>query len=78
MLKALASAWPESRKPLPPRPSRLDPFKPAIDEILRADLDYNSIIGPCTNLQTFHLANALGADGTPRMVPREEEAKFRG
>jgi transposase len=39
VLKALASAWPEPRKPLPPRPSRLDPFRPAIDEILRADLD---------------------------------------
>jgi transposase len=36
---ALASAWPEPRKPLPPRVSKLDPFKPAIDEILKADLD---------------------------------------
>ncbi|MFD0207039.1 MULTISPECIES: IS21 family transposase [Saccharothrix] len=38
VLKALASAWPEPRKPLPPRPSRLDPFKPVIDGRLRADL----------------------------------------
>jgi transposase len=37
--KALASAWPEPRKPLPTRPSKLDAFKPVIDEILRADLD---------------------------------------
>src|SRR3984957_15171859 len=37
--KALASAWPEQRKQLPPRASKLDPFKPAIDEILKADLD---------------------------------------
>jgi transposase len=37
--KALASAWPEPRKTPPPRPSKLDPFKPAIDEILRTDLD---------------------------------------
>jgi hypothetical protein len=36
---ALSSAWPAPRKPMPPRPSKLDPFKPAIDEILRADLD---------------------------------------
>jgi transposase len=36
---ALASAWPEPRKRLPPRVSKLDPFKPAIDEILKADLD---------------------------------------
>jgi len=30
---------PRPRKPLPPRPSRLDPYKPLIDQILRADLD---------------------------------------
>ncbi|MER7006274.1 hypothetical protein ABT297_24960 [Dactylosporangium sp. NPDC000555] len=36
---ALLSAWPEPRKPLPPRPSKLDEFKPIIDGILRADLD---------------------------------------
>lgn len=39
MQKALASAWPEPRKKLPPRPTRLDPYKPLIDEMLRADLD---------------------------------------
>ncbi|WP_205314882.1 hypothetical protein [Nonomuraea lactucae] len=37
--KALASVWPEPRKPLPPRRSRLDAFKPLIDQMLRADLD---------------------------------------
>jgi transposase len=36
---ALASAWPEPRKQLPPRASKLDPFKPVIDEMLKADLD---------------------------------------
>lgn len=36
---ALTSAWPQPRRPLPPRASRLDPFKPVIDDILRADLD---------------------------------------
>jgi len=36
---ALASAWPTPRKPLPPRASKLDPFKPIVDEILRTDLD---------------------------------------
>ena len=36
--EALTSAWPKPRKPLPQRTSRLDPFKPAIDDILRADL----------------------------------------
>lgn len=36
---ALSSAWPEPRKKLPPRKSRLDPCKEVIDRILRADLD---------------------------------------
>ncbi|MFB7913077.1 hypothetical protein [Streptomyces sp. NPDC056061] len=38
MQKALSSAWPESRK-LPSRATRLNPFKPLIDQVLRADLD---------------------------------------
>jgi transposase len=37
--KALASVWPEPRKKLPPRKTRLDPFRPVIDAMLRADLD---------------------------------------
>lgn len=36
---ALASAWPAQRAPYPPRVSKLDPFKPVIDQILVADLD---------------------------------------
>jgi transposase len=39
IVKALASAWPEPRKGMTPRGSKLDAFKPAIDEILKADLD---------------------------------------
>jgi transposase len=39
IVKALTSAWPEPRKKLPPRPSKLDPYKPIVDAILRADLD---------------------------------------
>jgi transposase len=39
IIKALSSAWPEPRKRPPRRPSKLDRFKAAIDEILRADLD---------------------------------------
>jgi transposase len=39
IVKALASAWPEPRKDMVPRGSRLDRFKPAIDEMLKADLD---------------------------------------
>src|ERR1700733_5886787 len=39
IVSAMASAWPEPRRQLPPRASKLDPFKPVIDEILTADLD---------------------------------------
>lgn len=37
--EALFSAFPRPRKRLPPRKSRLDPFKPVIDGMLLADLD---------------------------------------
>jgi transposase len=37
--QALRSAWPTPRKPLPPRASRLDSYKPLIDQMLRVDLD---------------------------------------
>jgi transposase len=37
--KALDSVWPEERKPLPKRATRLDPYKILIDEMLRVDLD---------------------------------------
>jgi hypothetical protein len=36
---AIASAWPEKQKQPAPRKTRLDGFKPAIDEMLRVDLD---------------------------------------
>ena len=36
---ATESVWPQPRKKYPPRPQKLDPYKPFIDEILRADLD---------------------------------------
>ncbi|MDX3845584.1 IS21 family transposase [Streptomyces europaeiscabiei] len=36
---AMESVWPEPRKQLPPRKTRLDVFKPAIDQMLRVDLD---------------------------------------
>jgi hypothetical protein len=37
--EALTSAFPKPRKKQPPRQSRLDPFKPAVDAMLHADLD---------------------------------------
>lgn len=36
---ALGSAWPAQRAAYPSRPSKLDPFKSVIDQILLADLD---------------------------------------
>ncbi|WP_164842321.1 hypothetical protein [Actinoplanes solisilvae] len=36
---AMSSALPPPRKAMPPRGSKLDPFKLALDDILRADLD---------------------------------------
>ncbi len=45
IIKALASAWPEPRKKPPRRASKLDPFKLAIDEMLRADLDVRASSG---------------------------------
>jgi transposase len=39
IVKALASAWPGPRKGMMPRGSKLDAFKPVIDEILKTDLD---------------------------------------
>jgi len=42
VVKALSSAWPKPRKGLPPMASKLEPFKPAIDEMLKADLGQTS------------------------------------
>ncbi|RDI65719.1 transposase [Nocardia pseudobrasiliensis] len=36
---AVDGVWPAEHKPYPRRGSKLDPFKPVVDEILRADLD---------------------------------------
>ncbi|MFJ4526213.1 hypothetical protein ACIP4Y_35755 [Streptomyces sp. NPDC088810] len=68
--KAVDSVWPEPRKKLPPRPTALDPFKPVIDEILRADLD-----APRKQRHTvtriFHrLVEEHGADVSYQMVRR--------
>ncbi len=37
--RATESVLPEPRKEYPPRPQKLDPYKPFIDELLRADLN---------------------------------------
>ncbi|MDG9709540.1 hypothetical protein [Streptomyces sp. DH10] len=39
MKAALESVWPEPRKKPRPRGTRLDAYKPLIDEMLRSDLD---------------------------------------
>ncbi|MBY8345804.1 IS21 family transposase [Streptomyces spinosirectus] len=68
--RAVDSVWPEPRKKLPPRPTALDPYKPVIDEILRADLD-----APRKQRHTvtrlFHrLVEEHGADVSYQMVRR--------
>ncbi|WP_308434997.1 IS21-like element helper ATPase IstB [Nocardia jinanensis] len=45
--RATESVLPEPRKEYPPRPQKLDPYKPFIDDVLRADLD-----GPPTQRHT--------------------------
>lgn len=43
IVAAMSSAWPAARKALPPRASKLDPFEPVIDAILRTDLDVGTL-----------------------------------
>lgn len=49
------SVWPQHRKEYAPRPSKLDPFKTAVDAILLADLDAprkqrHTTIGDCSTI----------------------------
>src|ERR1700730_331859 len=60
---ALSSAWPEPRKQLPPRRSRLDPCKEVIDRILRADLDAPRKQRHTTKRIFDRLVAEHGADG---------------
>ena len=60
---ALSSAWPEPRKKLPPRTSRLDRHKEAIDRILRADLDAPRKQRHTTKRIFDRLVAEHGADG---------------
>ncbi|MGO9142519.1 MAG: IS21 family transposase [Streptosporangiaceae bacterium] len=60
---ALSSAWPEPRKKLPPRASRLDPWKAEIDRILRADLDAPRKQRHTTRRVFERLVAEHGADG---------------
>jgi transposase len=60
---ALSSAWPEPREKLPPRKSRLDPFKEVIDQILRADLDAPRKQWHTTKRIFDRLVAEHGADG---------------
>jgi transcriptional regulator with XRE-family HTH domain len=55
--EALTSPQPAPRKKPPPRRSRLDPFKDAIDVILQADLD-DPDSNPHTAMEIFHRLKA--------------------
>jgi transposase len=77
---AISSVWPEPRKKPRPRPTRLDPFKPVIDQMLRADLDaprkqrhtvkriYDRLVAEHGALQvTYPMVRAYVADRRPQI-----------
>ncbi|WP_369394802.1 protein kinase [Streptomyces sp. CG1] len=67
------SACPEPRKPLPPRPSALDPHEAVIDGILRADLD-----APPRKKRTRSRGSSTGwSRSTARMCRIRGQALFR-
>jgi transposase len=61
--KALASAWPEARKEMASRGSRLDLFKGAVDQMLRADLDAPRKQRHTATRILSRLAGEFGAEG---------------
>ena len=77
VVAALASVWPEPRKPLPTRPSRLDPHKPVIDEWLRIDLDAPRKQRHTTKRIFDRLIDEHGADGLTYGIVRRYVSERR-
>ncbi len=78
VVKAVASAWPEPRKKPPPRRSKLDPFKPAIDEMLRADLDAAQGPGRMSVPRSSDRCDEFpGADSSQFMTRKEREMRTK-
>ncbi|MFJ9523658.1 IS21 family transposase [Kitasatospora sp. NPDC101801] len=76
--KALESAWPEPRKKLAPRATRLDPFKPLIDQMLRADLDAPRKQRHTVKRIFDRLVDEHGADEVSYQMVRGYVAERRG
>jgi hypothetical protein len=75
--QALRSPRPSPRKPQPPRGSRLDPFTPILDDMLRTELDtwpprHQSITSIHRELATRH-----GADGISYQMVRKYVSRRR-
>ncbi|GAA1393736.1 hypothetical protein GCM10009639_27160 [Kitasatospora putterlickiae] len=76
--KALESAWPEPRKKLAPRATRLDPFMPLIDQMLRADLDAPRKQRHTVKRIFDRLVDEHGADEVSYQMVRGYVAERRG
>ena len=75
--KALASAWPDARKEMESRGSRLDPFKGAVDEMLRADLDAPRKQRHTATRIFSRLAGEFGAEGISYQTVKKYVARRR-
>lgn len=75
--KALASAWPEPRRELPRRPSLLDRFAGAIDEMLRADLGAPRKQRHTVTRIFSRLTGEFGAEGISCQTVRKYVARRR-
>jgi hypothetical protein len=75
--EALSSAWPAPRRKPPPRSSRLDPFKPAIDQMLKTDLDAPNKQRHTVKRIYDRLVDELGMEGISYSLVREYVARRR-
>ncbi|WP_159083278.1 hypothetical protein [Streptomyces sp. P3] len=75
--EALSSAWPAPRRKPPPRSSRLDPFKPAIDQMLKTDLDAPHKQRHTVKRIYDRLVDELGMEGISYSLVREYVARRR-
>lgn len=75
--EALSSARPAPRRKPPPRSSRLDPFKPAIDQILKADLDAPRKQRHTVQRIYDRLVDELGMEGISYSLVRDYVARRR-
>ncbi len=75
--EALSSAWPAPRRKPPPRSSRLDPFKPAIDQMSKTDLDAPHKQRHTVQRIQDRLVDELGMKGISYSLVRDYVARSR-